>query len=93
MNMPNFNQMINESFMDEKPMEKLLEEVYRMGQKDVAENLSEFIASSIGVFIDQCGKMAEENWCPSQVDMLKRLFGAVLKGYKYADYEEDTEDG
>lgn len=42
-------------------------------------------------FIGQCGGMAEENWCPSQVDMLKRLFGAVLEGVSYAEWEPDAE--
>jgi len=48
------------------------------------------MASAVGLFIAQCGEMAEKNWCPSQVEMLKRLFGAVLKGCEYADYEREV---
>lgn len=43
----------------------------------------------LATFIVQCGTMAEENWCPSQVDMLERLFGAVLKGVPYDEWEPD----
>lgn len=32
-------------------------------------------AKAVGLFIVQCGEMAEKNWLPSQVDMLERLFG------------------
>lgn len=44
----------------------------------------------LATFIVQCGKMAEENWCPSQIDMLERLFGAVLHGVPYAEWEPDA---
>ena len=47
--------------------------------------------STLLSFICDCGNMAEENWCPSQVDMLERLFGAVLKGVPYAEWEPDAE--
>lgn len=51
------------------------------------------MASAVGLFIAQCGEMAEQNWMPSQVAMLKRLFGAVIKGCEYADFEEEVQDG
>ena len=35
-------------------------------------------SEAVGLFIEQCGEMAEENWCPAQVDMLERLFGSVI---------------
>ena len=41
----------------------------------------------VGEFINQCGAMAEENWLLSQVEMLERLFGAVLHGCKYDEWE------
>lgn len=50
------------------------------------------MASAVALFIAQCGEMAEKNWCPPQVDMLKRLFGAVLSGVEYADYEPESEE-
>ena len=34
-------------------------------------------------FMTDCRKMAEDNWCPSQVDMLDRLFKAVSMNKKY----------
>lgn len=40
-------------------------------------------------FIFQCGEMAKENWPPYQIDMLQRLFGAVIKGCKYDEWELD----
>lgn len=46
---------------------------------------------AVGMFISQCGEMAEQNWCTSQVEMLERLFGAVLHGCKYDEWER--EDG
>lgn len=51
--------------------------------------LYQYAGELLGTFIVQCGTMAEENWCPSQVDMLERLFGAVLKGVPYAEWEPD----
>lgn len=47
------------------------------------------MASAVGLFIAQCGEMAEKNWCPAQVDMLERLFGAVLKGVEYSEWRND----
>lgn len=49
------------------------------------------MASAVALFIAQCGEMADENWLPSQIEMLKRLFGAVLTGVKYEDYEMEEE--
>ena len=56
---------------------------YKQGRADAIDDM----ASAVGLFIAQCGEMAEANWCPSQVEMLKRLFGAVLEGCEYANYE------
>lgn len=49
---------------------------------------------AVAMFIRECGEMAEKNWCPSQVDMLERLFGAVLHDCEYADWtpEEQPND-
>ena len=64
-------------------MEERDQEVYP--EEEIAFNL-------LSKFIGQCGEMAEKNWCPAQVEMLTRLFGAVLKGVEYADWEPDTEE-
>lgn len=47
---------------------------------------------AVGKFIAQCGEMAEANWCPSQVDMLERLFGAVLHGVPYPEWKGGSSD-
>ena len=44
---------------------------------------------AVGIFIKQCGEMAQANWCPEHVDMLERLFDKVLKGEPYADKPEE----
>ncbi len=44
---------------------------------------------AVGLFIKQCGEMAEANWCPEHVDMLERLFDKVLKGKPYAEAPEE----
>ena len=54
-----------------------------MNENDLIDKMS----GLVGEFINQCAAMAEENWCPSQVDMLERLFGAVLRGCKYDEWE------
>jgi len=56
-----------------------------------SETVYDDMASAVVLFIAQCGEMAEQNWCPAQVEMLQRLFGAVLKGCEYADYEIGAE--
>ena len=53
------------------------------------DELYEKAGGLLASFIGQCVSMAEENWCPSQVDMLERLFGAVLKGVPYDEWEPD----
>lgn len=62
-----------------------------MSNCDNCDNYDD-MASAVALFIAQCGEMAEKNWCPSQVDMLKRLFGAVLSGVEYANYEPESEE-
>ena len=54
--------------------------------KDVEQQNFDDMASAVGLFVAQCGEMAEKNWCNSQVVMLQRLFGAVLSGVEYEDY-------
>ena len=54
--------------------------------KDVEQQNFDDMASAVGLFVAQCGEMAEKNWCNSQVVMLHRLFGAVLSGVEYKDY-------
>ena len=52
------------------------------------------LASAVCLFIAQCGEMAEQNWTPAQVQMLKWLMGAVISGTDYADYVElEKEEG
>lgn len=59
-----------------------------MGNCDKCNNYDD-MASAVALFISECCEMAEKNWCPAHIEMLKRLFGAVLTGVEYADYEED----
>jgi len=58
---------------------------------DDSFTLGDAMSVAVGTFIEQCGKMAEENWCPAQVDMLERLFGAVLHGVKYDEWEREDD--
>ena len=51
-------------------------------------NLIDKMSGLVGEFINQCGAMAEENWLLSQVEMLERLFGAVLHGCKYDEWNQ-----
>lgn len=37
----------------------------------------------IQIYIDECMKVAKENWCDSQVEMLERLLECVRKGCEY----------
>lgn len=46
-------------------------------------------ADALALFISQCGMMAEENWCKTQVEMLHRLFSAVLIGEEYSSEKLD----
>lgn len=62
--------------------------VYREGYDQAVADYNENTAAAVGLFIEQCGHMAEENWLPSQVKQLEWLFGAVLHGENYADYAE-----
>ena len=52
---------------------------------ELIETAKEQAVDAVGLFIKQCGEMAEANWCPEHVDMLERLFDKVLKGKPYAD--------
>lgn len=56
---------------------------------ELIEAAKEQAVDAVGLFIKQCGEMAEANWCPEQVDMLERLFDKVLKGEPYADKPEE----
>lgn len=58
-------------------------------KRELLENYSEFATNAIGEFINQCGEMAEANWCSSQTEMLQRLFNAVLRGEPYAPKPEE----
>ena len=49
----------------------------------MSENI-EFAAEKVQLFIEECGTMAEKNWCPAQVEMLHRLFLAVILGEEYS---------
>lgn len=53
------------------------------------EMTKETATDAVGLFIKQCGEMAEANWCPEQVNMLERLFDKVLKGEPYAEAPEE----
>lgn len=53
------------------------------------KEIEELIVAYLAKFVQQCGEMAEKNWLPSQVEMLERLFGAVLEGCEYDEWEAD----
>lgn len=56
---------------------------------ELLETAKEMATNAVGLFIKQCGEMAEANWCPEQVNMLERLFDKVLKGEPYAEAPEE----
>ena len=60
-----------------------------MTKAELLETAKEQAVDAVGLFIKQCGEMAEANWCPEQVDMLERLFDKVLKGEPYAEASEE----
>lgn len=58
--------------------------------EDIENNeLDRKVAQKLEFFVEECKKMAEENWCPAQVDMLKRLFGAVIEGVAYDEWRPE----
>jgi hypothetical protein len=61
-------------------------------KEDILKLCAEESVGAISLFINQCCEMAEANWCPSQVEMLKRLFNAVLKNEPYAEQPEGVEE-
>lgn len=58
-------------------------------KRELLEDCSEFATNAVEEFINQCGEMAEANWCSGQVEMLIKLFNAVLKGEPYAPEPEE----
>lgn len=60
-----------------------------MTKDELLETAKETATDAVGLFIKQCGEMAEANWCPEQVNMLERLFSKVLKGEPYAEAPEE----
>lgn len=58
-------------------------------KKQLIDMCSEQSVDAVSEFIKQCGEVAEANWCPAHVDMLERLFNAVLKGEQYAPEPEE----
>lgn len=69
--------------------DKLYTAIYNAGYNDRNEKAYDDMMTAVGIFITQAGEMAEKNWCTSQVDMLHRLFGAVLSGKEYAEWEPE----
>ena len=53
-------------------------------KEEILELCAQAATDAVNLFIKQCGEMAEANWCPSQVEMLQRLFNAVLNNEPYA---------
>lgn len=51
--------------------------------KEQIDNMSGMAIIMLEKFMQDCRKMAQENWCPSQVEMLDRLFKAVSLDKKY----------
>lgn len=54
------------------------------------KEIEKLIAAYLEEFVKDCGEMAEKNWLPSQVEMLERLFGAVLEGCEYDEWEAEN---
>lgn len=61
-------------------------------KKEFVNMMEDYATGAIYEFIGQCGKMAEANWCPSQVTMLERLFNRVLARKPYSDCVVGQED-
>jgi len=47
------------------------------------EYCQRYAATALQLFDTHCMQMAEQNWCPAQVKMLRRLFDAVSMGMDY----------
>ena len=58
-------------------------------KQELIEYASEQTVNGVGEFINQCGEMAEANWCPAMVEDLVKLFNCVLKGEPYAPEPEE----
>lgn len=65
-------------------------------QQDAAETINELINGMYEIpmnlimhFMEKCMEMAKENWCPAQVEMLERLFGATIHMVDYDKWEKE----
>jgi len=58
-------------------------------KEEILELCANASVDAVSLFIKQCGEMAEANWCPSQVQMIQRLFNAVLNQKPYDKTEEE----
>lgn len=58
-------------------------------KSELQEMVNEQAVDILAQFINECGKMAEANWCQEHVDMLERLFDKVLHNEPYADKPEE----
>jgi len=65
---------------------------FSVNKEEILKLCAEASVDAVSFFINQCCEMAEANWCPSQVEMLKRLFNAVLKNEPYAEQPEGVEE-
>lgn len=53
------------------------------------EELIEFSAASIELFVNECKEMAKANWCESHVEQLEKLFDSVLEEKPYCEDPEE----
>lgn len=58
-------------------------------KKELEDCAKEKAVDVVYYFVNQCKEMAEANWCPEQVEMLIKLFNAVLKREPYAPEPEE----
>lgn len=64
---------------------------YAQGYKQGINEADERAVNTVLRFIAECEDVAEKNWCPAQIDMLERLFGAVIQGVAYSQWERPDE--
>lgn len=59
---------------------------YREGYEQGMKEGKEIAVQVNEEFVYDCLTMAEKNWTPNQVQMLKWLFGAVCAGKEFAEF-------
>lgn len=61
----------------------------KMNKTQLIKIITQANVEGVTKFVNNCAAMAADNWCPAQVEMLERLFDAVLTGKPYAPGPEE----